>query len=121
RRPALSGSRSDPFPLPLPLPPQQLISQTREKQPEGSFDHQWLGKSLLVKHDKIRSFLVQLRDRSQQQRDWPLTEYEQMIFDCRDCLQLLRDTNSDKSPLYQYLSYVRLDLIIKRNLLLIAD
>lgn len=76
----------------------------------------WLGKMVFVKHEKIRTFLLQLKDTSNK---WDFAFYEQMIFECRDCLQLLRDTNSDKSSLYVYLTYIRLDLIAKRNLQLI--
>ncbi|OTF72213.1 hypothetical protein BLA29_001326 [Euroglyphus maynei] len=95
----------------------QLISQTSEKQPEA-FDVEWLGKTMFIKHEKILGFLDQLKDPN---NDWSqLSFFEQMIFDCRDCLQLLRDNNADKSSQYFYLTYVRLDLIIKRNRLLIT-
>lgn len=71
---------------------------------------------MFIKHDKILRFIDQLKDPGV---EWQLNFYEQMIFDCRDCLQLLRDTNAEKSSLYTYLTYIRLDLIIKRNLVLI--
>lgn len=94
-----------------------MISQTSEKQPD-SFDIEWLGKTMFIKHDKILEFLEQLKDPN---NDWnQLNCFEQMIFDCRDCLQLLRDNNLDKSSQYFYLTYLRLDLIIKRNRLLIT-
>ena len=96
---------------------QQLISQTTEKQPDA-FDVEWLGKTMFIKHDKILRFLDQIKDTN---NDWSqLSFFEQMIFDCRDCLQLLRDNNADKSSQYFYLTYLRLDLIIKRNRLLIT-
>ena len=79
---------------------------------------EWLGKQILVKHDKVRSFLLQMKDPANDWTDLPL--YERMIFECRDCLQLLRDINADRSSLYQYLTFLRLDLITKRNLTLVA-
>lgn len=94
-----------------------MITQTREMQIDSFTEIEWLGKMVFVKHEKIRTFLSQFKDDNIQ---WDLAFYEQMIFECRDCLQLLRDTNSDKSSLYIYLSYIRLDLIVKRNLQLIA-
>lgn len=97
---------------------QQLIDQSRLKECEELTEVEWLGKSVFVKHDKIRSFLLQLKDPSNDWQDLPL--YERLIFECRDCLQLLRDINSDRSSLYQYLTYLRLDLITKRNLALVA-
>ncbi|KAI7694325.1 Signal recognition particle subunit SRP68 [Sarcoptes scabiei] len=93
----------------------QLISQTAATQSD-SFEIEWLGKTMFIKHDKILRFIDQLKDPGV---EWQLNFYEQMIFDCRDCLQLLRDTNAEKSSLYTYLTYIRLDLIIKRNLVLI--
>ena len=95
-----------------------MIDQTRGKQAETLSEVEWLGKQMFVKHDKIRSFLLQHKDPSNDWQDFQL--YEQLIFDCRDGLQLLRDNNSDRSSLYQYLTYLRLELIIKRNLRLVA-
>lgn len=94
-----------------------MISETRGEKSESSSEFEWLGKPIFVKHEKIRTFLQEVKNPNQ---EWQFSLYEQMIFDCRDCLQLLRDTNSDKSSLYQYLTYLRLDLIVKRNLLLIG-
>ncbi|KAJ6219007.1 hypothetical protein RDWZM_004819 [Blomia tropicalis] len=73
---------------------------------------------MFVKHDKIRSFLLQLNDPSNDWKDMAL--FESLIFECRDCLQLLRDNSLDRSSMYQYLTYRRLELIIKRNLRLVA-
>ena len=88
------------------------------KEAEALTEIEWLGKQVFVKHDKVRSFLLQMKDPANDWQDLPL--YERMIFECRDCLQLLRDNNSDRSSLYQYLTYLRLNLITKRNLTLVA-
>lgn len=48
-----------------------------------------------------------------------VSQIEKILFECRDCLQLLRESNLEKSALFCYLSYLRLDLTIRRNLLLI--
>lgn len=96
-----------------------MIDQNRLKESEEYSEIEWLGKQVLVKHDKVRSFLMQLKEPANDWQDLPL--YERLIFECRDCLQLLRDTSLDKSSIFQYLSYLRLDLITKRNLLLVAS
>lgn len=44
-----------------------------------------------------------------------ISQLEKMLFECRDCLQLLRESNQEKSALYYYLSYLRLDLTCRRN------
>ncbi|CAG2162591.1 unnamed protein product [Oppiella nova] len=97
-----------------------LILQTREKQSVTLSEVQWLGKTIAVKQEKIRAFLLLMQDSVSN----PLTrvsQFEKMIFECRDCLQLLRESNQEKSLLYNYLSYLRLDLTVGRNLQLIKS
>lgn len=94
----------------------QLLKQTTDKA-DGSGEFSWLGKQVLVRQDKVRSFLGTLQDPKAKWQE--LSFFEEMIFECRDCLQLVRDANQDKSWLYLYLTYLRLDLIIRRNLKLI--
>ena len=95
-----------------------LMSQSKEQATESLSEVQWLGKGLFVKFDKIRTFFASLKD---PKRNWKeLSSFEEMIFECRDCLQLLRENNSDRTGLYQYLTFLRGDLSIKRNLLLVS-
>lgn len=75
---------------------------------------QWLGKTVAVKQEKIRSFLLLHQDLSSSQAS-KVSQFEKVLFECRDCLQLLRESNAEKSPLYCYLSYLRLDLTVRRN------
>lgn len=96
----------------------QLLKQTTDKVAgDGSGDFNWLGKTVLARHDKVRTFLTILQDPTAKWQE--LSFFEEMIFECRDCLQLVRDANQEKSWLYLYLTYLRLDLIIRRNLKLI--
>lgn len=97
---------------------QQLILQTREKQAVTLSEVQWLGKTLAVKQEKIRTFLLSVQD--MQANDSPKISYlEKLLFECRDCLQLLREGNAEKTSIFYYLTYLRLHLTCRRNLQLI--
>ncbi|CAG2110757.1 unnamed protein product [Medioppia subpectinata] len=96
----------------------QLILQTREKQSATLSEIQWLGKTIAVKQEKIRSFLLLMQDLTPTSMT-RVSQFEKLIFECRDCVQLLRETNQEKTLLYNYLSYLRLDLTVGRNLQLI--
>ncbi|XP_054160646.1 signal recognition particle subunit SRP68-like [Oppia nitens] len=95
----------------------QLILQAREKQSVTLSEIQWLGKTISIKQEKIRTFLLLIQDLVIGSAK--VSQIEKIIFECRDCLQLLRETNQEKSLLFNYLSYLRLDLTIGRNLQLI--
>ncbi|XP_074602027.1 signal recognition particle 68 [Brevipalpus obovatus] len=98
----------------------QLILQTREKQAATLSEVTWLGKSFAVREEKVRSFLLTHQE-SKKVDVKKLNQLERLLFECRDCVQLLRDSNQDKTPLYCYLLYLRLDLTCRRNLFLIKN
>ncbi|RWS15026.1 Signal recognition particle protein-like protein [Dinothrombium tinctorium] len=98
----------------------QLILQTREKQAVTLSEVVWLGKSIAVKQEKIRAFLLSVQE--MEVLDSPkVSQLEKLLFECRDCIQVLRDANQEKSALYYYLLYLRLYLTCQRNLLLIKN
>jgi len=97
----------------------QLILQAREKYSATLSEVTWLGKTIPVKHEKIRSFLLTYQEFKSVELP-KVAQTEKLLFECRDCIQLLRD-GQDKSPLYCYLLYLRLDLTCKRNLALIES
>jgi signal recognition particle subunit SRP68 len=89
-----------------------LILQAREKQAEQLSNVSWLGKTMSIKHEKIKTFLMLIKDTS----GLKVGQLERLLFECRDCLQLLRENNQEKSALYAYLQYHRYNLTILRNL-----
>jgi len=96
----------------------QLIIQTREKQAVTLSEINWLGKSITVKNEKVRAFLLSHKEIEKVEKP-SVTKIENILFECRDCLQLLRDTNSEKTALYCYLVVIRHQLTCDRNLALI--
>lgn len=94
-----------------------LILQTREKQAVTLGEVTWLGKVMAVKQEKIRSFLLMMQDTSGLQE----FQVEKLLFDCRDCIQLLRESNADKSSLYCYLQFLRHNLTVQRYQMLIKS
>lgn len=99
---------------------QQLILQTREKQADTLSEVNWLGKVIAVKHEKVRAFLMALQENQSTKSSNTVEQWEKLLFECRDSLQLIRESNQEKTPLYCYLLFLRHDLTIQRNLGLIA-
>jgi len=91
-----------------------LVLQTREKQAATLSEVTWLGKTMTVKHEKIRTFLLLIQDT----KGLKVDQWERLLFECRDCLQVLREGTQEKTPLYSYLQYLRYHLTIQRNLVL---
>ena len=89
-----------------------LVLQTREKQAVTLSDVSWLGKTMSVKQEKVRTFLLLVQDT----KGLTVNQLERLLFECRDCLQVLRENNSEKTPIYYYLQYLRHNLTIQRNL-----
>ncbi|XP_015791940.1 signal recognition particle subunit SRP68 [Tetranychus urticae] len=98
----------------------QLILQTRERQSATLSEVTWLGKTFAIKQEKIRSFLITYQEYNSVDFK-TMNKLEKLLFECRDCIQLLRDANQDKTPLHCYLLYLRLDLTHRRNLFLINN
>jgi signal recognition particle subunit SRP68 len=97
-----------------------LILQTREKQAATLSEINWLGRTLAVKQEKVRSFLLMVQEVEALQAP-KVTQLEKLLFECRDCIQMLREANQEKSPLYCYLQYLRQRLTCRRNLQMIKS
>lgn len=95
-----------------------MILQTREKQADALSEINWLGKTFIVKQEKIKSFLL-LYESIKNVESPKISQLEKVLFECRDCIQLLRESNQEKSEIFCYLTYIRLQLTCKRSLQLI--
>jgi len=97
----------------------QLILQAREKSSATLSEVTWIGKTISITHEKIKSFLLSYQEFSTIESP-KVDQIEKLIFECRDCIQLIREYQ-DKGPLYWYLIYLRLNLTCKQNLSLISN
>lgn len=124
---------------------QNLIAQTREKQAATLSEVTWRGRTVPVKFEKVRLFLTNVKEAektldSDTYSRSRFTMYEKLLMECKDALQVLRDElKNDPSftrrggavdagvqisslhYLHSYLSWIRADKTIGRNLLLIAN
>ncbi|KAM5136069.1 signal recognition particle subunit SRP68 [Mantella aurantiaca] len=115
-----------------------LISQTRAKQAATMSEVEWRGRTIPVKIDKVRIFLLGLSDTEAaiaQAEDEETKErlFESVLSECRDAIQGVReelrteqrhrdavidgDTGkvSNLQYLHSYLSYIKLSTAIHRN------
>ncbi|KAK0145721.1 Signal recognition particle subunit SRP68 [Merluccius polli] len=114
-----------------------LITQTRAKQAATMSEVEWRGRTLPVKIDKARIFLLGLADNEAaiaqaSKEDTKEHLYETLLAECRDTIQAVReelkaekqrergpDADSGKVSnlqfLHSYLSYIKLCTVVKRN------
>ncbi|KAI1896734.1 hypothetical protein AGOR_G00097850 [Albula goreensis] len=115
-----------------------LITQTRAKQAATMSEVEWRGRTVPVKIDKARIFLLGLGDNEAAiaQADNEETKerlYETLLAECRDTIQAVReeikadskqreravDSDSGKVSnlqyLHSYLTYIKLCTVVKRN------
>ncbi|KAM3865495.1 signal recognition particle subunit SRP68 [Diretmus argenteus] len=114
-----------------------LITQTRAKQAATMSEVEWRGRTVPVKIDKARIFLLGLADNEAaiaQATNEETKEhlYETMLAECRDTIQAVReelkaeakqrergsDADSKVSNLqflHSYLTYIKLCTVVKRN------
>nr|CAG4646195.1 EOG090X04NF [Macrothrix elegans] len=118
-----------------------LIAQTREKQAASLLEVSWRGRTVPVRLEKIRFFLLafQSLDTSLGQAngfDAQLSVYETILLDCKEAIQCLKEdlalsaqakvkvdtlTNQVNSQQYllSYLLFLRTTLTIDRNLVMV--
>jgi len=118
-----------------------LISQTREEQAATLQDVEWRGRKMAVKHEKVRMFLLSHQESEQElaktsQAEAKIGVYESLLLECKDALQALRDdlledpefrnrqqTGEGKVGsqhfLYTYLQYIRHNITLNRNTVLL--
>ncbi|XP_064617807.1 signal recognition particle subunit SRP68-like [Liolophura sinensis] len=123
----------------------ELLSQTREKQAVTLSEVSWRGRTMAVKNEHVRSFLLNIQESEReieaaQGIDNKVSVYESLIKECIDALQILRDSLQEDQTfraiqrgqqvdgkisnlhyLHTYLTYLRLTKTVERNLLLIEN
>ncbi|XP_035258809.1 signal recognition particle subunit SRP68 isoform X2 [Anguilla anguilla] len=114
-----------------------LITQTRAKQAATMSEVEWRGRTVPVKIDKARIFLLGLGDTEAAiaqaaNEDTKERLYETLLAECRDTIQAVReeiksdaqreravdaDTGkvSNLQYLHSYLTYIKLCTVVKRN------
>ncbi|XP_068119844.1 signal recognition particle subunit SRP68 [Hyperolius riggenbachi] len=115
-----------------------LISQTRAKQAATMSEVEWRGRTIPVKIDKVRIFLLGLSDTEAaiaQAQDEETKErlFESVLSECRDAIQGVREELRSEQRhrdavidgetgkvstlqyLHSYLSYIKLSTAIQRN------
>ncbi|XP_044154048.1 signal recognition particle subunit SRP68 [Bufo gargarizans] len=115
-----------------------LISQTRAKQAATMSEVEWRGRTIPIKIDKVRIFLLGLSDTEaaiSQAEDEEAKErlFESVLSECRDAIQSVREELkieqrqrdavvdgemgkvSNLQYLHSYLSYIKLSTAIQRN------
>lgn len=75
---------------------QVLIAQTREKQAATLSEVTWRGRTVPVKQEKVRVFLLNLQEVEEnlaqaEDLDSKISVYESLLMDCKDALQVLRE------------------------------
>ncbi|KAL3877845.1 hypothetical protein ACJMK2_035489 [Sinanodonta woodiana] len=120
-----------------------LLSQTREKQAATLSEVTWRGRTVPVKNEQVRLFLLNVQESPKeiekaQGLDNKISIYESLLKQCIDAQQALRDTLQDDQGfkaairglpvegkvsnqhyLHSYLTYIKLTKTVDRNLLLI--
>ncbi|XP_067115373.1 signal recognition particle subunit SRP68 [Osmerus mordax] len=115
-----------------------LITQTRAKQAASMSEVEWRGRSVPVKIDKARIFLLGLADNEAAiaqaaNEETKESLYETLLAECRETIQAVReelkaeakqrergpDADSGKVSnlqfLHSYLTYIKLWTVVKRN------
>ncbi|KAK2528551.1 Srp68 [Columba guinea] len=118
--------------------PQALITQTRAKQAATMSEVEWRGRTVPVKIDKVRIFLLGLADNEAaiaqaENEETKERLFESLLSECRDAIQAVReDLKPDQKQrehslendsgkvsniqyLHSYLTYIKLSTAIKRN------
>ncbi|XP_046365035.1 signal recognition particle subunit SRP68-like [Haliotis rufescens] len=122
-----------------------LLSQTREKQAATLSEITWQGRTVPVKTESVRVFLLNLQESSKElesadNNETKVSIYESLLKECIDAQQALRDALHDDQVfkavtrgqpvegrisnqhyLHSYLTYLRLTKTVERNLLLIDN
>ncbi|XP_076460105.1 signal recognition particle subunit SRP68-like [Babylonia areolata] len=122
-----------------------LLSQTREKQATTLSEVTWRGRTVQVKVETVRLFLLSMADADRELQtadtaDSKISIYETLLKQCIEAQQALRDSLQEDTVfkaairgqqiegkitnqhyLYSYLTYLRLKIAVERNLHLIEN
>jgi signal recognition particle subunit SRP68 len=119
-----------------------LILQTREKQASTLSEVSWRGRTVPVRHEKVRVFLLNANERSAEvgkasDDEQKMQVYDTLLMEARDALQVLREelkadpvfkakgavdgqVNS-LNFLHSYVTYLRQMMTVERNILLLDE
>ncbi|XP_008580687.1 PREDICTED: signal recognition particle subunit SRP68 [Galeopterus variegatus] len=98
-----------------------LITQTRAKQAATMSEVEWRGRTVPVKIDKVRIFLLGLADNEAaiaqaESEETKERLFESMLSECRDAIQAVREElKPDQVGSQGYLTHIKLSTAIKRN------
>uniref|UniRef100_A0AAQ5XJ77 Signal recognition particle subunit SRP68 n=1 Tax=Amphiprion ocellaris TaxID=80972 RepID=A0AAQ5XJ77_AMPOC len=106
-----------------------LITQARTKQAATMSEVEWRGRSVPVKIDKARIFLLGLADNEAAIAQTANEEtkehlYETLLAECRDTIQAVREELKSEGvvvrtfndpDVHSYLTYIKLCTLVKRN------
>ncbi|XP_037094102.1 signal recognition particle subunit SRP68-like [Pollicipes pollicipes] len=117
-----------------------LIAETRARQAEALSEITWRGRTVGVQHEKVRAFLLNVQEfeSAKEEADDKLELYESLLMDCKDAMNVVKD-ELRQDPAYKqyqpggdtpvgpmhylltYLSYIRLNTTVERNLIIIEN
>ncbi|XP_067044030.1 signal recognition particle subunit SRP68-like [Acropora muricata] len=119
----------------------EVIAQTRDKEAASMTEVTWRGRTVPVKNEKVRSFILHSQQSAREldradTLDSKLSLYDSLLMECKDALQAVKDelkgdTGSGKLRslktetqignlqfLHVYITYIRLSKTVERNLLM---
>ena len=116
-----------------------LIAQTREKQAASLLELTWRGRTVPVRLEKIRVFLLAYQSlgatlQKAADSDDQLSAYETLLLDCKEAIQSLKEDSAaalakgkvdpsmqtgSQQYLLNYLTFLRVTLTIDRNLVML--
>lgn len=75
---------------------QDAIQQTREKLASSFGEVTWRGKTIPIRTEKARVFVVRMRDKESElnrlrELDGKMELYDNMLMECRDVLAVVKD------------------------------
>lgn len=75
---------------------QEVIAQTRDKEAASMTEVSWRGRTVPVKNEKVRSFILHAQQSAREldraeTLDSKLTLYDDLLMECKDALQAIKD------------------------------
>lgn len=75
---------------------QEVIAQTRDKEAASMTEVSWRGRTVPVKNEKVRSFILHAQQSAREldraeTLDSKLTLYDDLLMECKDALQAVKD------------------------------
>lgn len=75
---------------------QEVIAQTRDKEAASMTEVTWRGRTVPVKNEKVRSFILHSQQSAREldradTLDSKLSLYDSLLMECKDALQAVKD------------------------------